>query len=541
MALQCDVCLLGKSMIASYDACLVYFVEAGFKSATLLEMSRAPRDARLVAMRHDVDHNLVNARLVAEIERRREVRASYYFLPPGDYGVDSNYYGVIEDGRIVHHEAFSRVVCEIAEMGHEIGIHHDFVQLSERTGRPVEELFAAELAHFKSIGIEVLGACSHGSRYARRHAFTNYHVFAAETHPQPGRVVEDGDWSFELGSVDMTSLGLEYEAYWVPCDLYVSDVGSAVSVTDKRNGCFVRVDDGGLAEPAALLDAEQLATSSRVIVLTHPEWWRLTPDSVAAMGFSVSGPTRSVPENRVRLGIDDVGCTASCQAVVESAPTALGRYLNFEGDEDPASRHAAAIRVAEDAAAPSAHPAAAGTTAGLFAPKLFAPDLAAIAAAGNARRSKPSSDRDIKSTADFGGTPTGPIGFAWPRCSQHWSVVRGLFRERAGRRQGAIQVDRRLHAYLSVRRYRDLVSLGGLGNFLESPDEMDDLLADTVRWLGACDTPHTAGIRYIVCGAWPASAALAARLSDTSGFRSQTLYADCSPHTLTRLLDEPYA
>ena len=37
-----DVCLVGKSTIASYVECLEYFQTRGFQFVTMLELSRAP-------------------------------------------------------------------------------------------------------------------------------------------------------------------------------------------------------------------------------------------------------------------------------------------------------------------------------------------------------------------------------------------------------------------------------------------------------------------------------------------------------------------
>ena len=118
-------------------------------------------------MRHDVDHSLVYARVMAEIEARHGVRSTYYLLPPGDYDKADNYYGVVLGDRVEHSAELARIAREIVELGHEIGIHHDFVQLSHRTRRPAAELFAEEIEWFEGIGIDIQGVCSHGSRYAR--------------------------------------------------------------------------------------------------------------------------------------------------------------------------------------------------------------------------------------------------------------------------------------------------------------------------------------------------------------------------------------
>jgi hypothetical protein len=534
-----DVCLLGKSTVASYVACVDAFREHGFEPVTMLELSRAATDEKkLLAMRHDIDHSLVYARVMAEIEAREGVRSTYYMLPPGDYGAATNYYGTVTGDRVEHSAQLARLASEIAELGHEIGIHHDFVQLSHMTGRTVESLFAGEIEWFRGIGIEVLGVCSHGSRYARQHEFTNYEIFLdAPSHRQRGRKIVDGDWSFTLGSIDHAALGIEYEAYSVPTELYIADVGSAIGLTDKRTREYLRVDDGSAADFETLIGDERLSSADRIIALIHPEWWQLTTRARGAMRFErVSDkPAMSAA---LRVGVHNPVCQAGCNTMVERAPRLLSGLVNFDGGTE---YRAAAVSLERLRAEPLTDAPVMDDdhVAGLFSTKLFAPDLAAIAQASNARRAQPLPDSEVKDVDGFGGAPIEPVPFAWPRCALHWSVNRGLFRRAAGRQQGNQVVDATLIAYLSLRRFGDFVHF--VGYYLVDSAELDILLADTLREFATTDSLYIHGVSHLVLGPWPASEEAADALARRYNCEGMRLQADASTETLVELMGRPYA
>jgi hypothetical protein len=262
-----DYCLNARSKAASYRALLSALQDAGFESRTLLEGASLPADAdvRVLYVRHDVDHDLEAALGMARIENEMGIRASYYLLPPGDYNKDENYYGRLEGGCVVHSARLQEVVREIHRLGHEIGLHNDFLQLSDKLGRDVPSLIRDEVAYFATLGIPVRGSASHGSRYVRAHGMTNYEIFSEckKSTSIERSVILSGDRSFELYSLSFRSLGLDYEAYYVRRDGYVADTGSRFTVNRNHHETV-----------NANLVADEVSTLRRVVLLIHPEWWK---------------------------------------------------------------------------------------------------------------------------------------------------------------------------------------------------------------------------------------------------------------------------
>jgi hypothetical protein len=262
-----DYCLNADSKVASYRALLQAFLSGGFASHTHYEGSRdAAGGARYLYLRHDVDHDLETALGMARLENGLGIRASYFFLPPGDYEKKENYYGALVGDRIVHSERFRKVVTEIYALGHEIGLHNDFLQLSAKLGRGVAELLAGEIAYLNGIGIPVHGTASHGSGFARKHKFVNYDIFTeCRKKTSVMRSIDLGSaGQFPLFTVGMAEMKLQYEAYHIARDAYVSDTGSRLTLDTVE---LQVVDPQGLVA--------DIADRQRVVVLIHPEWWHL--------------------------------------------------------------------------------------------------------------------------------------------------------------------------------------------------------------------------------------------------------------------------
>ena len=261
-----DYKLDGKSKVSSYRALLGALLNCGFAALTHLDGSRqAAGAAKNLYVRHDVDHDLETALGMAHIENQMGIRSTYYLLPPGDYNKNQNYYGSIIDGHIIQSARLEKVALEIQALGHEIGLHNDFVQLSAKTGRTVSDLIAGEIEYFGALGIAVRGSASHGSAFVRGHKFANYEIFKDcwKKSSVARNVALSASREFELYSIDMQDLSLDYEAYHIRRDGYISDTASRFSF-DNTNCEAVDLD----------VLAAAVAERQRVVLLIHPEWWK---------------------------------------------------------------------------------------------------------------------------------------------------------------------------------------------------------------------------------------------------------------------------
>lgn len=257
--------------------------------------SLTAKPATAVLIRHDVDHSLENALVMARIEAALGVRATYFLLPPGDYGKDENYYGTLIDGKIAHRPTLIETARQIQSLGHEIGIHNDFVQLSYRLKRPIDELLREEIAYFRSHGIAIHGTASHGSRFARQHGFVNYEIFSDRcTHQYEWRTVAlpEGN-AITLPCMAMRNMGLDYEAYDFPFAVYISDAGGLLSISSEHQQ-ITPFDYSG----DDLRDLDQNVGKGVTIALIHPEHWStfalsdaITPESIHGARSSLGSPT----------------------------------------------------------------------------------------------------------------------------------------------------------------------------------------------------------------------------------------------------------
>ncbi|MBS3648522.1 hypothetical protein KEU06_07760 [Pseudaminobacter sp. 19-2017] len=236
------------------------------------------------AVRHDVDYHLGRALLMGLVEQDCGVRSTFYLLPPGHGGIPANYYGRLRGKGIEHAPTMIEAAHRLVAMGHEIGLHNDFIALSRITGVPAQELITAEIAWFAAEGIAISGSAAHGSKFSRGLGYVNYEVFKEcdrrlatvfvdrEVPAMYGREIADGSFQFTLNSVPMADVGLSYEAYFIgPC-FYLMDSGGQMTIRWFEEG-------RPMVETIDVLDAERLADaygrsgSPGIQALIHADHW----------------------------------------------------------------------------------------------------------------------------------------------------------------------------------------------------------------------------------------------------------------------------
>jgi hypothetical protein len=227
-----------------YDRFLARLVDAGVAVVPLRELRDAPGDRPVVGLRHDVDHDLRSAVRMAGIEHARGLRASYYVRHTAPY--------------YRRNGEFADVLRALEGQGHEVGLHHDV--LSSAPDDPVGAL-RSELDWLRSQGLDVRGAAAHGAGGG----YHNNWVFSDWPEAEAGVPNREGGPKTTLADA-----GLEYEAYHLGEDVYVSDA---------------RFDAGGRRIHPDTLDVAGLQPGMRAIVLVHPcHWHASVPSRYAALG-----------------------------------------------------------------------------------------------------------------------------------------------------------------------------------------------------------------------------------------------------------------
>lgn len=240
--------------------CLIGCLTASHKCVTWKEaMSPQVRGERIATIRHDVDHDLFNARRLAREERQLGIRSTYCLMPTAWY-----YRHPDGDTAGWRTRDVVEIASDIRDLGHEISLHNNSVVEALVTGKRPAELLEDELSFWLRQGIVIHGTSSHGDRLCRELNFRNFEVFAefVGVDRLQDRVLRHGDQSVELGATTLAELGLEYEAYELRRDLYVSDSGGQLRKKDAP------VIGERRMEP-------KLDGGSMVGLLVHPIWWDL--------------------------------------------------------------------------------------------------------------------------------------------------------------------------------------------------------------------------------------------------------------------------
>jgi len=193
----------------------------------------------VVALRHDVDHDLDLALEMAFWEHRRGYRASYYVLHTSPYW---------------HGNRFVDKCRQLQDFGHEVGLHVNVVaEWARGEIEDVDTRLSELLDRLRGGGIDVVGVSSHGDQFCYERGFANYWMFA-ELRPEDPIAEETGrsaegvavdDPRFQIAypatealeredgptlplwSSSLADHGLRYHAYHVRSASYLTDSGGS--------------------------------------------------------------------------------------------------------------------------------------------------------------------------------------------------------------------------------------------------------------------------------------------------------------------------
>ena len=250
-------------------------------TSTVATLAGSSVGEQIVAMRHDVDHDLELALEMAHHEWRLGCKSTYYLLHTEAYWNDPK---------------FPLLVRQLKEYGHEIGLHANFLtQWMRGEIDDVELEIERVLAHVRACGVDVTGVCAHGDKLCYKNGFVNYWLWkelrgdnpleseggiSAEgicvdnpayqiQYPLNHQLTREDGATFPLWSISMEKHGLHYDAAKLQQEHYWSDSGGSWErSSDPMQGDF---------------------TQGRHQVLVHPWWWRGEPKKIFVMSPARSG------------------------------------------------------------------------------------------------------------------------------------------------------------------------------------------------------------------------------------------------------------
>ena len=92
---------------------------------TLKEFERLKKSKKFIILRHDVDFSLEYALELAKKESEHKIRSTYFVLFNGEY------YNPFDNKN-------SKIIKEISDLGHEIGLHYDTSFLPKSSRKEIE-------------------------------------------------------------------------------------------------------------------------------------------------------------------------------------------------------------------------------------------------------------------------------------------------------------------------------------------------------------------------------------------------------------------
>lgn len=198
-----------------------------------------PCPAKAVVMRHDVDRDIAHALKFAEFEIGLGIRSTYFLLHSAPY--------------FDYSSSFASQCSALIAMGHKIGLHNNALtewlnarDLGEET--PPENYLKRPLAFLRSIpGVCITGTSLHGDLRCYKDKYSNCHLFSEV--PKKN--------TLPYGQIPLASLGLRYEANFVPRKWLVHDSGGKWS-----QDLFKVIEEFNNAQEGILQ------------ILVHPLWWK---------------------------------------------------------------------------------------------------------------------------------------------------------------------------------------------------------------------------------------------------------------------------
>jgi hypothetical protein len=205
----------------------------GYAFQTFAGFLQSPKD-RVVVLRHDVDRKCARALQKAELEKRLDICASYYF-------------------RVVKSSNQPEVIKKIAQLGHEIGYHYEDLTLSNGDFEDAIRSFANNLAYFRKF-YPVSTICMHGSplsKWDNKLLWGKYNYREFDISGEP------------YFDIDFTKV------------YYVTDTGR--SWNNRSSSIRDKVDSGFAFSIASSMDLIKLAQRGdlpdQLMINTHPERW----------------------------------------------------------------------------------------------------------------------------------------------------------------------------------------------------------------------------------------------------------------------------
>jgi hypothetical protein len=204
-------------------------IKQNYKTYSVKEfIEKKPKNG--VVLRHDIDRKLRNALRIAKLEKKLNLKSTYYFRYPNTYD--------------------KKIIDKIYSLGHEIGYHYEVLDKSKGNYKKAVKLFKKELKHFEQWNVKTIAM-----------------------HGNPLKDWSNRDLWLEYNFEDFGIIGEAYLSIDPDKLVYFTDTGRRwndirFNKKDHFNKTMVKVEDtNNLIE---LIMAKKFKTC---YISTHPERW----------------------------------------------------------------------------------------------------------------------------------------------------------------------------------------------------------------------------------------------------------------------------
>lgn len=415
------------------------------------------RGKKSVILRHDVDHDPEIARNMAKVEKENGIKSTYFALTSDTLMV----WWTNKENR----KRMIGLYQEIQEMGHEVGLHYDFLGDYFALNKDPEEKAREVLSFFRENGLRISGCASHGSGIVRSMVsaygnipspqdFVNYAVWQ-ETGEE--KELQINSRTLKVPCMSLADQGLRYEAYFVRKAWYLSDSGRNFWAGGRyNNGVFKDLLDYD-KEPSSIVK-NHMKDGEVMQILVHPIWWKQNlrylvdrkrkTDMTDILDVNIGGgeTARSFYEGNKAYHchggpVRPLQLKCAVLKIPDSVEDYISKMKKVRGS-DPLRKARKAKR--------------AGYYCEEFVFQNHIPDIYEINVSAKHRQGREMSAPYRRSVEELGGIPETYRELTQPQDPTDYVKMFGIFILEPGHKQGKLTVDRRLCGYITLHRMGEL-------------------------------------------------------------------------------------
>ncbi len=220
-------------------------------------------DKRYVILRHDLDRHMEGVLEMAGIENNMNIKSTYFPLHTSPY--------------FDYSTKFFDLWKKVKELGHEIGIHNDFLWeyiINKKRKISLNKIIEKPIKRFRLNGFNIYGTSSHGNS----ELFSKYNLRNFDVFKECGEIN-----NYLFNQLSFKDYELEYEAYYIGHNYYLTDTMGyflalelTPDITPGRTPIVGLVEQGKNIGLKRVIEEFNSLEKGLLQILVHVPRWNLT-------------------------------------------------------------------------------------------------------------------------------------------------------------------------------------------------------------------------------------------------------------------------